>query len=101
MAEKDERIAWLESRVAQLNLRASASLSEFAECFARCERISDDCSAYARRLVRAELVNGALVAENQELKRELSALQDVHEKHYRDLAKAAGATLPAAASVAA
>ncbi|MEU8920035.1 hypothetical protein AB0D10_03730 [Kitasatospora sp. NPDC048545] len=61
LAEKDERIAWLESRVAQLNMALGASRNEEAVSFRRSERFADDIIAAEKKLAAARIENATLI----------------------------------------
>jgi hypothetical protein len=61
IAEKDERIAWLESRVAELNKALRISCNEEAVSFRRSERFADDIIAAEKKLTAAKIENATLI----------------------------------------
>ncbi|MEV7770467.1 hypothetical protein [Kitasatospora sp. NPDC086791] len=61
IAEKDERIAWLESRVRQLNLALGATRNEATVSFDRSERFADDIIAAEKELTAARIENATLI----------------------------------------
>ncbi|MEU4296431.1 hypothetical protein [Kitasatospora aureofaciens] len=61
IAEKDERITWLESRVRQLNMALGATRNEATVSFDRSERFADDIKAVTKKLTAAQLQNATLV----------------------------------------
>ncbi|MFE2407022.1 hypothetical protein ACFXDE_01625 [Kitasatospora sp. NPDC059408] len=122
IAEKDERIAWLESRVKQLNMALGATRSEAGDHFRRSERFAGDIESVTKKLTAARLQNATLLIDSERYRAEIKALRrsqqlrekdllariklledrnealrDANEHHYRDLAAAAGVVEPQAA----
>ncbi|MEV8324606.1 hypothetical protein [Kitasatospora sp. NPDC056731] len=66
IAEQAERIAWLESRVRQLNLAVGATRSEAAISFDRSERFADDVTAAKKKLTAAQFENAILAFRSED-----------------------------------